>query len=233
MAGVSVGEEWYGGLNGVWDYSTNPPTLRRPYDSATLFPTLAAKAGDRIGQAEALRGLLEARHNEINVAFPAATYPNVYTVLVENAWNNDPTVFSPLVYFPPPRNLDVLGIDAYFGGDVLACDAGTKAQWDATITARVQWPIAQLPQPILLVAPAFRHKPNPDPTWPVAPAPCQMEWYYQLAASNAARIPALMWFAYGYDDNPGNVVEGVRHPALYDRFLKMVDIFARNYANRP
>ena len=62
-------------------------------------------------------------------------------------------------------------------------------------------------------------------------APCQMEWTYQLALANAARIPALLWFNYGYAD--WAIPVGVRHPDHAEQLTKLVEIFDRNLANRP
>lgn len=223
LVGVDVGEEWNGGLNdGFFDTAPN---------GVPTYPTLYPYRGQRLAQADALRGLLEARFAEVKATFPPAQFPNVHTVIVDGLWNNNPTYGNNL-YFPAPRNMDVIGMDPYFGGDNSVCNIDTRKAFDQSTRFYVEYAIATLNRPILLVAPVFRHKPSRT-DWQVAPAPCQMEWYYQLALDHPGQIPALLWFAYGYDNSPGNLVMGARHPALYAQFLKLAEIFFRNKAHNP
>lgn len=213
LIAISLGEELYGGLNGGPSH---------PYNNPAQFPTLAPFAGDRIGQANALRDLLEARYDEINTVFPAATYPNVYTTLFDLAWNDDPeSPYGDENYFPPPTNLDVLGIDPYFTGNVLGCDAATQMHWNNHVAARVNYVLLHFPQPLMLIGQAFREPPG----FPYAPATCQLEWWYQLAVSNS-KIVALQWFAYGYA--PTQTPVGVRHPDHQPQLFKLAEIFDRN-----
>lgn len=67
--------------------------------------------------------------------------------------------------------------------------------------------------------------------WPAIPAPCQLEWWYQLALAHPTRIPAMLWFAYGYNMANG-IVDGVRDPAHQPELDKLVETFGRNHANR-
>jgi hypothetical protein len=225
LAGISLGHELYG-------YLDLPGSANR-YNDPVNYPTLAPYAGDRVGQADALRALLEARYTEIKTVFPAAEFPNTYSVLLDGLWN-DLLDYGPFGYYPPPRNVDVLGIDPYFAGggpEVLLCDAATKAQWDAHVGGRVERALIRFPQPLMLVAQSFRHK-NPEVNgWPYMPAPCQFEWWYQLAIEKAPRIPALEWFNYGYAK--WAIPVGVRHPDHSAQLAKLIEIFDRNLANRP
>lgn len=235
LAGVEVGEEIFSLTIANPSYYRIGCTLPAPSTAGCLYPSLAPSAtvGNSVAHGDAIRSLLTARLAEVRAAFPAAAYPNVYTIQVEHLWNDDPGVGP---YVPPPANLDVLGMDPYMEDQYLSvCDASTKAHFDATAGIRVYWARQRWGQkPILLVAQAFRHG-SASPGHTVIPAACQMEWWYQLAMQY--NVPALVWFAYGYDDTynlpGGNAVMGVRYPAHVSQWTKMIEIFDRNLANRP
>lgn len=226
LVGLALGEELYACLN-LDCRGTN-----RDFNDPVQYPTIAPHAGQRIAQGNALRDLLEQRYAEIDTVFPPVSYPDLHTTNVDYFWNDDASL--PAAYYmPPPRNLDVLGLDPYFTGDVRACDAGTRAQWDASTGLLVRYAMARFPhQALLLVGQSFRHAPPASNGWQTMPAPCQLEWWYQLAATSGGRIPALLWFAYGHDPAV-SIVVGVRAPGHESELAKLAEISGRNLALRP
>lgn len=195
--------------------------LRNGGFDTSAYPTLNGLKDDRIAQANKLREFLDEA-----LAIVKSEFPNAYTMLVDNIWNPI-SAHGWQYYAPAPFNVEVLGMDPYFGHGTTRmrdCDATTKAAWDGTTGFAVNWAIAYHTKPILLVGPTFRHN---DVDWPQIPAPCQLEWWYQLALSNPSRIPAMLWFSWS---TYNNIVVGLRsHPA---ELQKMIEIFERNRANK-
>lgn len=113
------------------------------------------------------------------------------------------------------------------------CDAGTKAAWDAHMDIRLQRLFSRFPShPVVLVGQSFRHTNKWD--WPLIPAPCQLEWWYQLALANPGRIPGMLWFAYDYNLGPPEdpFVDGLKDPAHSTELARITEIFVRNYQNK-
>lgn len=217
---LSLGEELYGSLGCTSCEYDNPNS----YPTMAGLASLAPKVRKRF-RADALTALLNQRYAEAKGVFPG-----VYTMQVEGSWSAVVDLLDNAFYAPPPATLEVLGLDPYFPGNVSDCGPSTKAQWDGYTGAIVNHALQSFPaKPIALVGQAFRHTPGNG--WPAAPAPCQLEWWYQLAAINAARIPLLMWFNYGYTDD--SIPRGVRAPEHAAQLIKIIEIFDRNLANKP
>lgn len=112
-------------------------------------------ASDRIAQANRLRDRLT-----VALGITKAHFPGAYTLLVNPWWNNQ-LAYGTSWYAPVPANLDVLGMDPYFGHsttNMRFCDAGTKASWDSYVGTILNHALASYAQPVLLIGQAFRHE---------------------------------------------------------------------------
>ncbi len=117
-------------------------------------------------------------------------FPGIPTVIVENI----------LPYPPPPNNVDVIGIDAYYIPTNPTCDQGQRAKFNNEVTPYYE--AARIyNKPIMMVAPSFVGGP-----WRIL-SECQMDWYKDLAQNTRYRIESVLWFAYG---NVGEIM-GVRN----------------------
>jgi hypothetical protein len=219
IAAIYFGDEWF-----VRQFSGG-------LDDPEKFPTLYELRGNRKVQAETLRDYLTSALAIVKQEFGASL-----TMLVDPWWNDLYVAGYEHLYHPAPANVDILGMDPYFGHGTTAmrsCDSATKAAWDGHVVWLIDLAISRYPsKPIALIGQAFKHENETPIAWPDIPAPCQLEWWYQAALSRPNNILALLWFAWEGNGAapPYVIVRGVRE--FPNERAKIEEIFVRNYLNR-
>lgn len=107
------------------------------------------------------------------------TFPGIPTVIVDNV----------TPHFPPPNNVDAIGVDAYYIPTSPDCDPEQKAIFDSQVLPHYDV-VRPYGKPIMMVAPSFIGGP-----WRML-SQCQMEWYYEIAANGNYGITSFLWFVY-------------------------------------
>lgn len=106
-------------------------------------------------------------------------FPGIPTVIVDNV----------MPHFPPPNNVDVIGVDAYYIPTSPECDPEQKALFDSQVLPYYD-AARSYGKPLMMVAPSFIGGP-----WRML-SQCQMDWYYELAASGNYNLTSFLWFVY-------------------------------------
>ncbi len=125
------------------------------------------------------------------------TFPGIPTVIVENI----------LPYPPPPSNLDVLGIDAYYIPTSSDCGPTQRTKFLQEVLPYFD-AAAPYRKPIMMVAPSFIGGP-----WKML-SECQMQWYSDLTLIGKYDIESLLWFFWA---NTGDFIGVRNYPNLINR----------------
>jgi hypothetical protein len=151
------------------------------YDSWPIFQGKSPSEKFAIAQE-----YLEYIISDINTIFP-----NIPTVIVENI----------LPFPPPPANIDVIGVDAYYIPTSSECNEEQQSIFNGQVLPYYN-AASVYDRPIMMVAPSFVSGP-----WKML-SECQMQWYADLAVSGKYNIESFLWFLYNYDTND---IAGVRN----------------------
>ncbi len=142
-----------------------------------------------------------------------ARWPFTATVAVETKWNDD-HAFGVGLWYPPPGNVDVLGVDAYLHSGAWAplgvpitppLDSSDSPAMREKFRIEVAGMIegldvpgyprwrgaASFGKPLLLVGQGFKSR--GEGMWAVPPSPVQLGWWYDLAC-RVPKVVALGWF---------------------------------------
>ncbi|MBI4087285.1 MAG: hypothetical protein HY434_00440 [Candidatus Liptonbacteria bacterium] len=106
------------------------------------------------------------------------TFPGIPVIIVDD-----------VSLYPPPSNLDVLGVDAYYIPDNQYCDQDQRDKFNSAVLPAYD-AVAPYQKPIMMVAPSFIGGP-----WKML-SECQMQWYADLAVSGTYSIESFLWFFY-------------------------------------
>jgi hypothetical protein len=149
-------------------------------------------------------------------------FPGKAVLGVDTFWDDEYNPNDANAYHPAPRNLDMLGLDAYMGGQHVGyttdCNATMQQKFADDVVSKYNLALTKYWQPILIIGQAFESgshpfEPGNGDGWPM-PSNCQLNWWYSLAQSHS-RFFGLAWFAYGPDGSQPAAVpdyaKGVRY----------------------
>jgi hypothetical protein len=185
VAFISPSEEWFTRLHISYTQGSSGE-----FHNWAIFNTCSGLCSESASRA-ILKSYLEDLIDDIKAVFQDANgQPKV--ILVENGWSSSSA--------PPPDNLDVLGLDAYYIQNSTDCDSTEKTTYFDPAVTDLYDLASSFGKPMMMVAGSFSQvSPSEIPT------SCQLEWYFELATSGTYDIIGIHWFLYHttYDPRSG------------------------------